>query len=158
MKRAAFNPVKPRPAGTPKACLADLFAQAGGIQRVMVRLGLGQSQVYAYADPQSPEEITFARVAALTDHASPAAAEYLAALAGGGFLPVQPPDAATIAALTEASLREHGQAMATIVGALADGAMTAPEAKAALPEIDDAVRALLALRALVLTTTETPPE
>ncbi|MFO1081897.1 MAG: phage regulatory CII family protein [Reyranellaceae bacterium] len=156
MTRRTFTPVKPRAAGTPKACLGDLFAQAGGVQRVMVRLGLGQSQVYAYADPQSPEEISFARVAALTDAQCTAAAEYLSALAGGGFLPGPAADGADWGALTAEAMREHGEAMACLVAQLADGTFTAAEARASLPEVDDAVQALLALRARVLATLDRP--
>ena len=150
MTRRAFSPVKPRPAGAPKSCLADLFAQAGGVQRVMVRLGLGQSQVYAYADPQSPEEISFARVAALTDTQCTAAAEYLAALAGGGFLPGPAIEGADVGALTADSMREHGEAMACLVADIADGKLDRDEVRRSLPELDDAVAALLALRARMM--------
>ena len=37
----SFNPVKPREIATPKRCITDLFRQAGGPKRVMVRLGTG---------------------------------------------------------------------------------------------------------------------
>jgi hypothetical protein len=40
------------------------------------------------ADPNDPAEISFAQVVQLTDAASPAAAEYLAQMAGGVFLPL----------------------------------------------------------------------
>lgn len=47
--RPGFHPTKPRTPGTVKACIADLFGQLGGIERVMVRLGTKPAVTYAYA-------------------------------------------------------------------------------------------------------------
>ena len=79
----AFHPVKPCDPDLPKSAVRRLFDQVGGVKLAALRLSLGLSQTYAFADPQVHEEITFARVAALTSPAAPAAAEYLAGLAGG---------------------------------------------------------------------------
>lgn len=150
MTRPAFAPVKRRQPGTPKAAIAALFTEAGGVPRVQVKLGLGASQVYAYSDPQAADEISFARVAALTDSTASAAAEYLAALAGGAFLPGAPPAAGDAQGLTAAAVREHGEAMALLVEYLRDGKLGAGEARRTLPDIDQAVQALMALRAELL--------
>ena len=75
MTRPAFKPVKPRTIGTPKAAVCELVAQAGGVDRVMVRLGIGKTEAYACTDPQSDREISFARVAALTAPGATACAE-----------------------------------------------------------------------------------
>lgn len=148
MTRSAFNPVKPRPIGTAKAAVCDLVAQAGGIEHVMVKLQIGKSDAYAYTDPQSPKEMAFARVAALTGPTATAGAEYLAQLAGGLFVPV--PSATTpIGHLTAAAVRSHGTAAAALVDALADNNLSPDEAKAALPVLEDALRALAQLRSTV---------
>ncbi|HQT15758.1 hypothetical protein [Reyranella sp.] len=63
---SAFRPTKPRRVDTPKGAVSEQFAQVGGVKMVMNRLGIGQSQTYAYTDPQSEEEISFFRMVALT--------------------------------------------------------------------------------------------
>lgn len=150
MTRPPFNPVKRRQPGTPKAAIADLIAQAGGVPRVQVRLGLGASQVYAYTDPQAADEMSFARVAALTDGSAPAAAEYLAALAGGAFAPGAPAGGADVQALTAESVRVHGEAIAVLLERLSDGQLSGAEARSALPDVDEAVQTLMALRAQLI--------
>ena len=144
MSRPPFNPVKPRALGTPKAAVCELIAQAGGIPRVMVKLGIGQSDAYAVTDPQSPKELSFARVAALTAPDATAGAEYLVNLAGGVFLPIPRPDSEA-AELTADAMREFGEASADLVQKLAGG-LTSQEARSALGPIDEALRALVQLR------------
>lgn len=144
MNRPAFRPVKPRSIGTPKAAVSELVAQAGGVERVMVRLSIGKTEAYAWTDPQSDREISFARVAALTAPGSAAAAEYLAALAGGVFLPL-PADASSVNALTADALRKHGGAAAELVEALADNRITVDEAREALPSVAEAARSMALL-------------
>ena len=144
MTRPAFKPVKPRAIGTPKAAVCDLVAQAGGVERVMVRLGIGKSEAYAYTDPQSDRDISFPRVAALTAPGCTAAVEYLAALAHGVFLPL-PAAATTIASLTADALRKHGAAAAELVEAITDDRITIEEARSALPEVEAAARAMALL-------------
>lgn len=144
MTRPAFKPVKPRAIGTPKAAVCELVAQAGGVERVMVRLGIGKSEAYAYTDPQSDREISFSRVAALTAPGCTSAVEYLAALAHGVFLPLAD-DPAHISSLTSDALRKHGLAAADMVEALEDGRVTAAEAREALPQVEAAARAMALL-------------
>jgi hypothetical protein len=146
--RRPFRPVKPRTVGTPKRAISDLVEQAGGIDQVQVRLGVKQSTAYAYADPQSKKEMSFAKVAALTTPETPACAEYLAALAGGVFLPMPRVDT-PIGALTAEAIRRQGRAAADLVDALADGRVTQAEAAAALPDLDSALRALALLHSTV---------
>ena len=64
MTRSAFAPYKPRLPGTLKACVAQLYAQVGGIQVVMIRLGRSKATVTAYSDSESDSDISFAQVAA----------------------------------------------------------------------------------------------
>ncbi len=149
MTRGAFVPVKPCDPELPKAAVRRLFNENGGIKRTAVKLGLSETQTYAVSDPGTPDELSFARVAALTSHEAPAAAEYLAGLAGGVFLPV-PCAEGDAQALTADSVRQHGEAIAMIVDALATDGIDFDEAIKALPEIDDALRALCGLRSLVV--------
>jgi hypothetical protein len=148
MARRPFRPVKLGDPGSPKAAVARLFDQAGGAERVAVTIGRSQSQTYAYADPDLRDEIAFASVCALTGSAAPAAAEYLAQLAGGVFLPV-PSSATPIGALTAETMRAYGEAAADLIGKLADGSFTAAEAKGALEPLDRALRDLAQLRQAV---------
>lgn len=157
VSRPAFSPMKPRAVGTPKAAVSDLVNQAGGIERVMVKLSIGQAEAYAWTDPQSPKEITFARVAALTGEACTAGAEYLARLAGGLFLPMPRRDT-PIGSLTAESMRRHGAAAAGLIEALADSKLSQAEAQKALPDIDAALRALSLLHSTVADIARPPPE
>lgn len=148
MTRPAFRPVKPRDPEQPKAAVARLYEQNGGAKHVAVKLGLGHAQVYSFTDPQDPAEISFARVAALTSRDAPAAAEYLATLAGGAYLPLPPADS-DLGLLTAESIAAHGDAAAELVRALKDGRVTDQERTAAVVELDEAIRALVQLRVAV---------
>ncbi len=148
MTRPAFKAQKPVSALLPKAAVQRLYDQFGGIERVAARLGYrGTSQLYAMADASDPAEISFAQVVQLTGPDAPAAAEYLAQIAGGVFLPLPAPTS-PIAALTATAMREAGEAAADLVEALSDG-LTAAEAAKALTDIDNAVRAWSQLRSRV---------
>jgi len=150
MTRPSFQPVKPCDPELPKAAVRRLVDQNGGIKRVAVKLGLGPTQTYAVTDPTAPDELSFARVAALTSNEAPAAAEYLALLAGGVFLPVGCVAAADVRGLTAESAREHGEAIGALIAVLADGLISPSEARRALVEVDDSLRTLCGLRALLL--------
>jgi len=80
---------------------------------------------------------------------APAAAEYLAGLAGGYFQPLAA-GAGGAQQLTAAACREHGEAIAAVVGALADGEISPVEAREALTQVDEALAAMCALRRLLL--------
>lgn len=138
---------------TVKECVKALIKEAGDYKRVMVKLGIGQTRVYGFTDPNSDEEISFARVAALTSAESTAAARYLAQLAGGVFCPV--PKADQIGAVMEriaGSAKSHGGAISETVKAIADGMVTAAESAAVRAEIRKAISDLVSLeRALDVT-------
>jgi hypothetical protein len=155
MTRPSFAPLKPCDPELPKAAVRRLFSQAGGIKRVAVRLGIKEPTVYALADPGVDDEISFARVAALTGPESPAAVEYLAGLAGGVFQAILAQGACAdgqgdVQALTAESARQHGEAIAAVVTALADDRIDAREARAALVELEQAIAAACGLRGRLL--------
>ncbi|WP_321389398.1 hypothetical protein [Emcibacter sp.] len=85
----SFNPLKRRHYGSTKAVVSELFRQAGGISSVMEILSLGRTRTYDFTDPNKEVEISFARVETLTRETDATiAAEHLAHMAGGVFLPI----------------------------------------------------------------------
>jgi hypothetical protein len=156
MSRGAFVPVKPCDPELPKAAVRRLVDQNGGIKRTAVKLGLRETQTYAVTDPGMPDEISFARVAALTSHEAPAGTEYLALLAGGVFLPIDCASGADVRGLTAEVAREHGDAIGALIAAMADNRITPPEARSALVEVDDCLRTLCGLRSLLLKAIDPP--
>ena len=85
-----FKPVKIRDYGTSKGVISRLFKQARGVPEVMKLLGLSRTRVYAFADPNEASHISYDRVARIThETGAVAAAEHLAHLAGGVFLPIE---------------------------------------------------------------------
>ena len=84
----SFNPLKRRAYGTTKAVISALFKQAGGVPKVMDILGLSRTRTYALSDPNDKACISFERVEMITRRTgATAAAEHLAYLAGGVYLP-----------------------------------------------------------------------
>lgn len=149
-----FLPQKPRAYGDNKTVVGDLIEGAGGHKAVAHRFGLNLSMIYAYCDPAQDKEISLARAAALTSPKNTVAAEYLAHLAGGAFLPL-PRGEGSMAHLTADLARETGETISRIVAALADGNMDLAEAEGSLGDIDDALPALMGLRAEVLARVKT---
>lgn len=92
-------------------------------------------------------EISYARVVQFTRaFGCTDAAEHLALCAGGVFVPL-PREGDAVAALTADAMREMGEAVARIFAStspLSEGgaAITANEARAALPEVHEALAAL----------------
>jgi hypothetical protein len=143
----AFNPVKPRDPGTPKEAVAALFDEAGGVKRVMIRLDIAKSQAYALTDPQSPEQLSVARAAALSGSEAPAMANYFSLLCGGAFTPLRCDDKAGDAlSLTSDAARANGEAIAELISSLRDGKLSASEAAKAMPLVEDALCQLAAVR------------
>lgn len=143
----AFAPFKQSEPASPKETVGRLFDQAGGIKLVCLKLQMGKSQVYAYADPASPAQISFDQVVALTGRETPAVAEYLAALAGGVFLPLfAGGDGSEVHELTARSAVEFGELTSEIITAMADRRVDPTEARRCVAQIDEHMRAVAALR------------
>ncbi|MCW5725698.1 MAG: hypothetical protein KIS81_12190 [Maricaulaceae bacterium] len=145
-----FKPVKSRPYGEPKAVVARLFEEAGGVPAVMDILEMSRTRVYALSDPDSSNEISYARVAKLTEAArASTAAKDLALRAGGLFMPleVEVGDATWLTLASEAS-RRHARKISALMDALGEtggspGEVDAAEAREIL-ELLDAHLALMA--------------
>lgn len=139
-----FRPMKPREADSPKAVIADLYNQIGGVKEVMFRFDIGKSQAYAYTDEQSAEQISFARVVSLTTPASPAAAEFLASRAGGVFCALPQTSGGCPMSMTADAMREHGEGVAAALEAMTGKPTPAGRAKVR-KELEESICALAAL-------------
>lgn len=159
-----FSPIKNRDYGSSKAAVARLFEQAGGVPAVQELLDLSRTRVYAFADPDSSNELSFARVAAITrETGAQAAAEYLALLAGGAFLPVaeaaEPGDWHAIAARAS---RKNARTISALLDALSEenespGEVDEAEARRLLELVDQQIALLAFQRAKLMETLgETP--
>lgn len=149
---SGFRPYKRRRPGTVHDVITRAFDQAGGLDAAADMIGRDPKWCHAASDPDverrraaslSYEEArTMSRSGEVTVFA-----EDLALLAGGVFLPPIP--AAAPAQLQQALASytaESGEAVSEIIRRISDGVFDQADARAALPEIDDALRALLALR------------
>lgn len=148
-----FRPLKPRAYGDAKSVIGDLIAGAGGPKDVAHRFGLHLSMIYAFADPASDKDMSFARAASLTAPENTVAAEYLAHLAGGVFMPVPRGDGAVVR-LTGDLAREIGEAVSTLLNAANDGTVDEAEALQSVQQLDESLVVLMTLRAEVLAKTK----
>jgi hypothetical protein len=154
---SGFKPYKPRQPGTIYKVIETAFDQAGGLDVVADLIDETRDWCYSAADPnrerRQAASLTYSHVRTMTRAGLGvvAFAEELATLAGGVFMPlnIAITDPELQGALAKYSL-ESGQAIAEIINRAADGKFDAPDATAALPEIDDALRALMVVRAFAV--------
>ncbi|WP_417491258.1 hypothetical protein [Maricaulis sp.] len=152
----AFNPVKERRYGEPKEVVARMFEEVGGIPEVMNLLELSRTRVYALADPDSSNDISYARVARLTEAGATAAAQHLAALAGGIFVPVDKADDANWLALAGEASRRNARNIAALMESLGEterspGEVDQQEAREILKLLDEQLGTLALQRAKLAT-------
>ncbi len=156
--------MKPRAPEGPYACLARLMAEIGqnaagdpqqGIAAAARFEGMAESVLYKQLDPDQPGELPWSRICRLTQQfGAAAAAEHLAGLAGGVFLPMPRDDTPSRwADLTANAGEDFARAMADIVRALSptgDGAaaVTQAEARRILEDIEQVLRVVVELRGL----------
>lgn len=148
----AFNPVKERRYGEPKEVVARVFEEVGGIPEVMSLLDLSRTRVYALADPDSSNEISYARIARLTESGAKAAAQHLAALAGGIFVPVDKADDANWLSLAGEASRRNARNIAALMESLGEterspGVVDQQEAREILKLLDEQLGTLALQRA-----------
>lgn len=133
------------PEGTTKAVIARLFDEAAGeegMKGVSFLLDLSMTRAYQLQDEAT---LTLDQAARLTFIGkTPVAAEYLAALAGGQFVPVAP-ISECISVLVQRIAKENGDVMQAAVSAISEGR---EKCGALVKEIDDAIRVLIAARQL----------
>jgi hypothetical protein len=159
-----MRPMKPRLAEGPHAALARFLREiaelrgedAGQGVRIAAEFeGIDPGTLYKQLDPDQAGDVSFPRVCRLTQHfGATAAAEHLAALAGGVFLPVpQGGGPSPWGELTASAGEDFARAMGDIVRALSpqsEGAagVTQAEGRAILEKVDQAIRDMVRLRGL----------
>ena len=148
----SFNPVKVRRYGEPKEVVARVFEEVGGSPEVMELLDLSRTRVYALADPDSTNEISYTRIATLTENGATAAAQHLAALAGGIFLPIDKADDANWLALAGDASRSNARNISALMESLSEterspGRVDQEEARNILKVLDEQLAILAVQRA-----------
>lgn len=115
-------------------------------------LDIARSTLYRQMDPSAPGGFTFTHACQLAErYGCTEAAAYLAACAGGFFVPA-PPEGDAAVQLTAEAMRETSEAAAKIFASAAldsEGGVeiTPAEARAALPDVRDALMAMSSLYA-----------
>jgi len=146
----SFRPFKPRDYEDVKTVVARLFREAGGAKAVMALLKLSKTRVYAFTDPDSRSDISYARVARITQETgAQAAAEHLAGLAGGAFLPIEIEGEEDWYAIAGEKSRSNARTLSALLESLGEtsaspGYIDAEEARTVLRFVDRQM-ALLAL-------------
>ena len=155
-----FKPYKRREHGTLHATLQRAVDELGGAAAAGDVIRRGPDWIYSATDPFRAEgkkaTLTWADARDLARAGATSVAEDMALLCGGVFMPPIP--AAAPAALHSALatyMTEHGQAISEIIQRAADGELDTADAKAALPEVDEALRAFMSLRAMLAQVVET---
>lgn len=151
----AFRPTKPARYGSVHQALREAVNQVGGRDNAAAILHRSPDWIYSACDPnRDPHKaasLSYEQARTLSMMGAQALAEDLARLAGGMFMP-PPPRTAPIAiqSALAAFAKESGEAIAEVVQRAADGVFDTADADAALREIDDVLKPLMALRALVV--------
>lgn len=154
-----FRPTKPRRHGTLHAALSRAIDQVGGLEEAAEVIRRSTNWLYTAADPdverRKKATLSLEDAIALGREGGVALAEFHALSVGGLFLPPVPSTApAAVQAALAAYAKESGEALAEVISRASDGVFDRRDAEAALKEIDEALRALMALRALAITTIE----
>ena len=144
-----YQPLKPVKPGTTEAMLRKTYFESAGPAGVAQRMGVKRSQAHAYADPNSPQRIAYDQIRSLVRAGAREPVHDLCALAGGHFVPGDAPGE-SVSALASRASREHGEAMARVVAALADGKVTAVEAAGIADEVQSQIRTLVAMQSQLL--------
>jgi hypothetical protein len=130
--------------------------QLGGIGKAAEAIDRGVGYLYDALNPDrdviKKNELKYRDARVMSRAGATALAEDLALQAGGLFLPPVPDTApAAIHAALARYASESGEAMSVIISRAADGVFDVADARAALKEIDEALRAMMTLRSLAVT-------
>lgn len=146
---APRQPNKPREPGTIKDAVEALYAQHGGRKWIEAKLNLGHSQVAAYTDMTSKEELPLSKAVMLTSRETPALAEFFALIAHGVFVPVEPAPC-ELGKLCADTVRDHSSAVASLVEAMQDRVVDRKEAGDALNQLKKSIAAQVSLYARLI--------
>jgi len=144
----SFRPYKGgAPYATTKDVVARLVDEAGGAKPSAFVLERRERGIYEYCDPDHDAQMSFDQVRRLTVATrSTAAAEMLAADAGGVFVPGERLGSATFSELAAQVCGEHGAFSAAVCRAFGDGRIEAGERAEVRRELDDLIRLAIAAR------------
>jgi hypothetical protein len=138
---------KQRDYGSTKDIVGRLVDEAGGVKRAAHLLDCSAAHVYAMCDPAREERMSFDAARKLTEFCgATAAAEDLAALAHGVFMPIEISDG-DLPRIAADKAHEHGRVTTQLFVALGDGHVCQREARELLKQVDNELRALMTLRA-----------
>ena len=159
MSTTPFKPMKPRTPGSLHHALTRAINEVGGLSSAADLIQRQDNWLYKAADPDVDERrkatLSYEEARTLSRSGAVALAEDLALLAGGVFLPPiadAAPKALQMALSVYAT--ESGEALAEIIRRAADGDFSGRDAEASLKEIDEALRALMAVRDIAVATSE----
>ena len=157
MTAMPFKPMKPRTPGSLHHALTRAINEVGGLPAAADLIQRQENWLYKAADPDVDERrkatLSYEEARTLSRTGAMALAEDLALLAGGFFLPPMPDDAPHALQMAVASYAaESGEVLSEILKRAADGDFSARDATASLKEIDDALRALMAVRSIAVAT------
>lgn len=155
-----FKPYKRREHGTLHATLQRAVNELGGADKAGDVIRRPPDWIYSASDPFRAEgkkaTLTWADARDLARAGATSIAEDMALLCGGVFMPPIPATApAALHGALATYLTEHGQAVSEVLQRAADGEIDVADAKAALPEVDEALRAFMSLRAMLAQVVET---
>lgn len=153
MTTTPFKPTKPRQPGSLHHALTRAINEVGGLSTAADLIQRQDNWLYKAADPDVEQRrkatLSYEEARALSRAGAAALAEDLALLAGGVFLPPigdVTPRALQITLSDYAA--ESGDVLSEVIRRAADGDFSKADATASLKEIDEALRALVALRAV----------
>lgn len=153
----AFRPTKPRSHGSLHLALTNAINEVGGLAAAGELIHRGENWLYTAADPdverRKEARLSYEDARTLSRAGATSLAEDLSLLAGGAFLPPLPdtaPHALQLAVAAYAA--ESGEVLAEIIRRAADGDFSPQDATVSLKEIDEALRALMGIRAITVET------
>jgi hypothetical protein len=143
---------KHRDHGSAHEALTRLFEQAGGVKAAAHFLGRSEFHLRHATDPSDERDIGFRAVSQITQaFGATAAAEHLAALAGGTFVPVTV-ERECLEKLAARLAIEGGEGVAAMIRAKSE----AVGRHTAIKEIDDLIRAAVCARVVLASEPEPP--
>lgn len=156
---SGFRPTKPRKPGSLHAALSRAIHEVGGLEQAAELIQRSSNWLYTAADPdverRKEAKLSYEEARALSRSGASGLAEDLALLAGGLFLPPVPDTAPrALQEAVAAYAAESGQALSEIIQRAADGDFSRHDASVALKEVDEAIRALMSVRAITVATAE----
>ena len=144
----------PRKRGTLHAALTKAIEQLHGPEAAGDVIQQSAGWMYDAANPhrtgKHKASLSWADARALARAGGTAIAEDMATEAGGVFMPPIPTESpSALHAALASYMSEHGDGISKIIQRAADGEIDQVDADAVLPELDDMLRTLMAVRALV---------